>query len=387
MTLTIVELVLSAVAIVVAAALFTNAVEILGERLNLGEGAVGSLLAAVGTALPETMIPVVAIVASLFTGASTAGEIGVGAILGAPFLLATLAMFVAGTSALGYRRRRESDDDVMIDKGTGKRVMLYFIALFAMGAGAGIAPVPFYLKVALAILLVATYVLYIRQTLRSGGENEEDPPEKLTLWPSSSTAPTWAVAAQVIAMVAVMSAGAHFFVSAVERLSKSFGVPAGLIALVLAPLATELPEKFNSVIWLRGNKDTLALGNITGAMVFQSSVPVALGLAFTSWSLSFLHILAVALGLAGGAYLYLLLRRKEPIEAEYLLVGGSVRRVRGRGDLCHPLELRSIGDGGSPNSDKMAAHGKSGTILASSRRGGSGVRVTAMAEDRSNTVC
>src|SRR3712207_2830191 len=105
--MTIVELVLSAAAIVVAAAPFTNAIEILGERLNLGAGAVGSVLAAVGTALPETMIPVVAIVASLFTGASAAGEIGVGAILGAPFLLATLAMFVSGIAVLSYRRRRE----------------------------------------------------------------------------------------------------------------------------------------------------------------------------------------------------------------------------------------------------------------------------------------
>jgi cation:H+ antiporter len=105
-------------------------------------------------------------------------------------------------------------------------------------------------------------------------------------------------------------------------------VPAGLIALVLAPLATELPEKFNSVIfWLRANKDTLTLGNIAGAMVFQSSVPVALGLAFTSWDLNPLNILAAALALAGGAYLYLLLRRKKPIEGEHLLVGGALYAV------------------------------------------------------------
>jgi cation:H+ antiporter len=325
--MTIVELVLSAAAIVVAAALFTNAIEILGERLNLGEGAVGSVLAAVGTALPETMIPVVAVVASLLTGSSAAGDIGVGAILGAPFLLATLAMFVVGVSALSFRRRRESDDDVVIDKGTAKRDMIYFLLFFTLGAAAGIVPLPFYLKVALAILLVVAYVLYVRQTIKASGEKEEDPPEKLTLWPSSSEAPTWAVVAQVVGTIAVMAAGAHFFVSAVEHLSKSVGVPAGLIALVLAPLATELPEKFNSVIWLRRNKDTLALGNITGAMVFQSSVPVALGLAFTNWSLNSLNIVSVALALLGGAYLYFLLRLKRPIEGEYLLAGGVLYAV------------------------------------------------------------
>jgi cation:H+ antiporter len=322
-----IELVLSAVAIVVAAALFTNAVEILGERLNLGQGAVGSVLAAVGTALPETMIPLVAVVASVLTGAAAAGDIGVGAILGAPFLLATLAMFVAGISVLAFQRPRESDDEVVVEEGTEKRDMIYFLVFFSLGAGAGIVPLPFFLKVALAVLLVAAYALYIRQTIKSGGERAEDPPEKLTLWPSSSEAPTWAVAAQVVGTVAVMGAGAHFFVSAVEHLSKSVGVPAGLIALVLAPLATELPEKFNSVIWLRGNKDTLALGNITGAMVFQSSVPVALGLAFTSWSLNLLNALSAALALAGGAYLYLLLKRQKPIEGEHLLVGGALYAV------------------------------------------------------------
>jgi cation:H+ antiporter len=327
MPVTVIELVLSAAAIVVAAALFVNAVEMLGDRLNLGQGVVGSVLAAVGTALPETMIPFVAIAVSVLTGASGAGEIGIGAILGAPFLLATLAMFVAGISVLGFRRRRESDDDLMVDKGIARRDMIYFTIFFSLGAGAGLVPLPFYLKLTLAVLLVVAYGLYVWHSVKSGGEGIEEPPEKLTLWPASSEAPLWAIVAQVLGMVAVMGAGAHFFVSAVEHLSRSVGVPAGLIALVLAPLATELPEKFNSVIWLRGNKDTLALGNITGAMVFQSSVPVALGLAFTHWRLGFLAALAAGLALVGGVYLYLLLRRKEPIEGEYLLVGGVLYAI------------------------------------------------------------
>ena len=327
MAFTIIELVLSAVVIVVAAAIFTNAVELLGHRLDLDQGSVGSVLAAVGTALPETMIPVVAVVSIILTGNTAAGEIGVGAILGAPFLLATLAMFVVAVSIQGFRRRRETDDDVAIDKGTAKRDMLFFLVCFALGAGAGLVPLPFFVKVVLAILLVVAYVVYVWRTIKSGGEGIEDPPEKLTLWPSGSEAPIWAVVAQVVGMVAVMGAGAHFFVTAVEHLSESAGLPAGLIALVLAPLATELPEKFNSVIWVRRNKDTMALGNITGAMVFQSTVPVALGLAFTSWSLDPLNALSMVLALIGGAYLYLLIRRKEPIESEYLLVGGVLYAV------------------------------------------------------------
>jgi cation:H+ antiporter len=325
--MTIIELVLSAVVIVVAAALFTNAVELLGERLSLDQGSVGSVFAAVGTALPETMIPVVAVVSIIFTGNTAAGEVGVGAILGAPFLLATLAMFVVAVSIQGFRGRRETDDDVVIDKGTAKRDLLFFLVFYALGVGAGLLPVPFFLKVVLAVVLVVAYALFVWRTIQSGGESIEDPPEKLTLWRSDSEAPMWAVAAQLLGTVAVMGVGAHFFVSAVEHLSESAGLPAGLVALVLAPLATELPEKFNSVIWLRGNKDTLALGNITGAMVFQSSVPVALGLAFTDWSLDPLNALSAALALTGGAFLYFLVRRVEPIESEYLLVGGVLYAV------------------------------------------------------------
>ena len=48
------------VVILVGALGFTNAVERLGKQLGIGEGAVGSLLAAVGTAMPETLIPIVA---------------------------------------------------------------------------------------------------------------------------------------------------------------------------------------------------------------------------------------------------------------------------------------------------------------------------------------
>jgi cation:H+ antiporter len=324
MPMTVVELVLSAVAIVVAAGLFTNAIEMLGDRLNLGAGAVGSVLAAVGTALPETMIPAVAIAASLFTGASAAGAIGVGAILGAPFLLATLGMFVSGVAILVYRRRRESGDTVTEDEETAKRDVLWFLGFLSVGAAAGILPLPIYAKAALAVALVVAYALFIRRTVKAGGEKEEDPPGRLALWPSGSEAPTWAVAAQAAGTVALMGVGAHFFVAAVERLSESAGLPAGLIALVLAPLATELPEKFNSVIWLRGNKDTLALGNITGAMVFQGAVPMALGLAFTNWRLDSLSILCVGLALLGGAYLYALLRRDKPIAGEHLLFGGAL---------------------------------------------------------------
>ena len=85
--------------ILLGAELFTNGIEWFGHRLNLGEGAVGSVLAAVATALPETLIPVIAIIGPILAGTEASvgsEEVGVGAILGAPFTLATLAMFITG---------------------------------------------------------------------------------------------------------------------------------------------------------------------------------------------------------------------------------------------------------------------------------------------------
>ncbi len=83
-----------------------------------------------------------------------------------------------------------------------------------------------------------------------------------------------------------------------------------MLSLVLAPLATELPEKANSFFWVRDGKDSLALGNITGAMVFQSTIPIAFGLAFTEWDLDKFGMLSAALGVAGGIVAYIALHRR-----------------------------------------------------------------------------
>ena len=92
-------LIASLVVILAGAELFTNGIEWIGEGFGLSEGAVGSVLAAVGTALPETLLPIVAIL----SGKDAGEEIGTGAILGAPFMLTTLAMVVIAVTVLATR--------------------------------------------------------------------------------------------------------------------------------------------------------------------------------------------------------------------------------------------------------------------------------------------
>ena len=105
-------------AVVLAGALlFTNAVEWVGHKLELGEGAVGSILAAVGTAMPETLIAIVALL-SVNEGSE---DVAIGAIVGAPFLLATLAMGLVGLFAYLYRDKREQGVQLNVHRPTLER--------------------------------------------------------------------------------------------------------------------------------------------------------------------------------------------------------------------------------------------------------------------------
>jgi cation:H+ antiporter len=269
------------------------------------------------------MIAVVAILEPVISG-DTSGDgavIGIGAILGAPFMLATLAMFVVGVSAVVFRSRRDQGTGLRIDPATIGRDIGFFLLFFAVAAGVGLVELPMILKVVVAIVLAFGYGIYVRRTLTSG-EHLEEVPERLLILPRTQHPPFVAVLTQTLASLGVILAGAHFFVDAVEHAAEGFGLPAGLIALVLAPLATELPEKFNSIFWMRDGKDTLALGNVTGAMMFQSTIPVAFGVLFTPWNLQPLDLFAVALALASGGLIFFTLRRTGTLRAGGLMLGG-----------------------------------------------------------------
>ena len=161
-------LALSFAVILAGALLFTTAVEWAGHRLDLAEGATGSLLAAVGTAMPETLIPIVAIVG----GSAGADDVAIGAIIGAPFLLATIAMAVVGISALIYRGRRPEGTRLRADTRVLDRDLVFFGIFFAAGLGLGLG-VPDAVQIPCAVGFVLAYGVYVRRTLRGGGEVQD----------------------------------------------------------------------------------------------------------------------------------------------------------------------------------------------------------------------
>jgi cation:H+ antiporter len=291
-------------AVVLAGALlFTNAVEWAGHKLGLGEGAVGSVLAAVGTAMPETLIAIVALL-SVDEGSE---DVAIGAIVGAPFLLATLAMGLVGLFAYLYRDKREQGVKLEVHRPTLERDLVFFLVLFTIAGLLAWGP-PAAVRIPVGACFLVAYVFYIRLTLRGGGEVQSEESLNPLIFERRSERredPSLALCAiQLLAGLGAMVGGAHLFVEELLHIADSVGVEALVLALILAPLATELPEKVNSFFWVREGKDALALGNITGAMVFQSMIPVGIGLIFTDWALSANAILSIGLGLVGGLLAY-----------------------------------------------------------------------------------
>lgn len=303
--------------ILIGAEIFTNGVEWLGKKLNLGEGAVGSILAAVGTALPETLIPVIAILSHNGEGSH---DVGIGAILGAPFMLGTLALFVVGLTVFSFRH---SNRPMFINAKILLRDLKFFLIVYSLAIVASFLPIHSLKKLVIVILLGA-YFMYVYQTIQSshGDVNVEEELPPCYFAKRCKKPRLLIIIGQILTALLIIVAGAEAFVGSVQAVALAAGIPVFVLALIITPVATELPEKFNSVLWVRRGKDTLAMGNITGAMVFQSSIIPAMGIALTPWVLEPLALASALLALASAGLQYIFLLRTRTLSPAGLLLGG-----------------------------------------------------------------
>lgn len=313
--------------IVACCALFTNAIEWTGHRFNLSEGAVGSVLAAVGTALPETLVPLIAIASGVFglsnLSAQTGEEIGIGAILGAPFLLGTLAMWVTAAAVFYFAAVQKRSSHLKFDPGLFRRDYHYFFPAYLIVFAAAFIH-DSWVKRLIAVGLLIFYGVYVYRTLKKEHiPDEEFDLPSLMFAPQSKAPKTVLILGQLAASLLILLVLVHFFVEEINDVATTLGVPALVLSLIVTPIATELPEKFNSVVWIRARKDNLALGNITGAMVFQSCIPTAIGLAFTPWVLNVQGMLSVGLCVASSLLIYMC-AWKSPRHLPQVLFGGGV---------------------------------------------------------------
>lgn len=284
-------LILSAALIYVACEYFVNGIEWLGDRLGVSQTAVGTVLAAFGTALPESVVTFVAVVFGRDAGQR---DIGIGAALGGPLVLGTLAYAVVGVALLV---RHRGTDRVLADARDVTRLQRdqrWFLAIFILKVLLGL--IAFANKSWFGLLFLLAYALYTLREMRNDDElgAEDFELEPLKLRPRASRPSTLWVLFQTGLSLCVIFASSQVFVHELTFIGPGLGLPPQLVALLLSPIATELPETMNAIIWVRQGKISLALGNISGSMMIQATVPSALGLIFTPW------LLDTALLWAGG---------------------------------------------------------------------------------------
>lgn len=273
------------VVILVAAEIFVNALEHLGEQLKISEGVTGSLFAAIGTAMPETMVPLIAIFAGT-ENQEVNEEIGVGAILGAPLMLSTLAM---GLLAIATAKTRGMKGAFAPEPSGIRRDLNFFLAAFGFATLALFVPHRYpEVRLLLSAVLVLIYFFYIMLTLRASAKLVEDghgteAEKAMLLTRLGLPAGMPLILLQIAIGLTMLVGGAKGFIYGVEETAGWLGISALLLSLVIVPIATELPEKVNSVLWIRRRKDTLAFGNLTGAMVFQGTLLPAIGVLLTPW--------------------------------------------------------------------------------------------------------
>jgi cation:H+ antiporter len=329
-----------AVVIYLACEWFVNAVEWLGARLKVGPLAVGTILAAAGTALPESVVTLVAVV---FHRGEAADEIGVGAALGGPLVVGTIAYAVTGGMLLLRRRRTATPVAVPVTvpvtvpaappverpdrvfEGTDTRRLardqLWFLAVFVVKVALGL--VAFAVKPWLGLLFFAVYAIYFwRETAGDGDAASAEGLEPLKVQPRRAEPATWAVAVQTVVTLVVVFLASQLFVQQLEWAGPALGLSPVVVALLLSPVATELPEIMNAFIWVRQGKTALALANLSGAMMIQATVPSGIGLLGTPWLFDTPLVLAGVATLLAVSYLYAIFRTGRVTAGRLTAAGG-----------------------------------------------------------------
>lgn len=295
----------SAGAIYFACEFFVNGVEWVGRKLSVGSTATGTILAAFGTALPESVVTLMAVA---FGKGDAQRELGVGAALGGPLVLATIAYATVGVTLLLTHQKLKGAPDVERQFRRLAGDQGWFLTIFLVKLGIGL--VAFAFKPWLGVLFLAAYALYFWREMRGGDADEiEDALEPLLIAKNRLEPPLGLSLLQTAVALAVIFGASRLFVGQLDALGPMLGMKPQLLALLLSPIATELPETMNAIIWVRQGKHRLALANISGAMMIQTTVPTAFGLFWTPWLLDRSLILAGAVTAAAVAFMFVAFRR------------------------------------------------------------------------------
>lgn len=305
--------------IIVSSELFTNSIAWAGIRFGLNRGIMGKILKSAGPALPETIIPVIAVIA---IPGEHGQQISTGAILGTPLMLSSLAFGLAAAAALIYRRADKKPLDFKTDEKSLFNDLVFFSAAITAALIISFFSIP--VKKAMGFLFLVAYAVYVYWFKRKYRDKEEDHALRDLYFSKKKNPEGRLVLLQAGVSVIGMAAGALFFTSGIEHFSSAVKTPAFVLSVLISPVAVKIPRVLNMLSRVKNSKEGPALADIGAALVFQGTVMIFAGIMATDWILiSPQAKLAVVFSVVSGLTAAAFIKLNKKINA-YLFLQGAV---------------------------------------------------------------
>ncbi len=320
----IILFILSIVVVIISGFFFNNAMEWLGKRFELSEGAIGSFLSITGTSIPLCIIPLIAFI--FLRGVETI-QIGIGAIIGIPFVLSTLAFAITGWTIISLAKKDERAIEIDADYIIISRDLKFFLITYSFAIFAGLLAdkVP---KVFIGFVLLVVYGYYIYRNVIYEERVSEELRNPLFFSSRRGETTLEIIIFQLISSLISLIGGSWLFIHAMKEIVVlTGGAESQLVGLILAiifvPIIIEIPSRFNLIAWLKESKDTLALGDIISSMIFQSCILVMLGILFSPWKLQGIALFVGGIPIVVTALIYITMTIREKINPYVLLGSGG----------------------------------------------------------------
>lgn len=217
-------------------------------HLNISEFVIGATLVALGTSLPE-------MAASMAASGNGHPEIAISNVIGSNILNITLVL----STIFLISRQFEPDRDFFAKDSIWALMPIMIFLLMAVDGFIS------RFDAALLLLLMISYVMFLLQDAKGIGSEEVDELAKEEF--SWFSAIAW-----VFISFILVAGGAHFAVDSASDIARGFGVSEWVIGIVMISFGTSLPELVVSVSAAVKGKVEMAIGNIIGSNLANTTV-------------------------------------------------------------------------------------------------------------------
>jgi len=217
-------------------------------KFRIPEFIIGATLIALGTSLPE-------MAASIAASMNGKSDIAVANVIGSNILNITL---VLATVFLISKKINPSRDFFAKDSTWALVPVLVFVLMTIDGIISRF-------DAALLLLLMGAYLLFLLQDAKNIPEEDlEDLDEVNFSWLK--------VFPLLFSGIALVIIGAHFTVESASEIARDFGISEWIIGIIMISLGTSLPELVVSISAAMKGKVDMAIGNIIGSNMANTTV-------------------------------------------------------------------------------------------------------------------